>query len=161
MFSGYNGVQIFLYPVLLFFWLSHESAMMSFTTLLGRRLHYLPLVFYFVLLVYVGFMVMKIYTGVFDGSGRQYQNRLEEFYDLVIRLHRYLFYTVIILMIFYVLTKFLSYFYSIELPLKEGCCTSGSLYRPSSCSIMYTMWLKPYREQHYSTKHCQLKVISG
>lgn len=159
MFSGYNGVQIFLYPVLLFFWLSHESAMMSFTTLLGRRLHYLPLVFYFVLLVYVGFMVMKIYTGVFDGSGRQYQNRLEEFYDLVIRLHRYLFYTVIILMIFYVLTKFLSYFYGIELPLKKGLMYAFRLFTSSIILFyyVYTMWLKPYREQHYSTRHCQLK----
>lgn len=159
MFSGYSGVQIFLYPVLLFFWLSHESALASFSTLLMNRIHFLPLVFYFVLLMYVGFMVLKIYIGVFEGSMKQQKSRLEEFYNIVIKLHVYLFITLIVLMIFYVLTKFLSYFYGIELPLKQGVMYAFRLFTTSIILLfyVYTMWLKPFREQHYSTKHCQAK----
>lgn len=161
MFSDYNGVQIFLYPTLLFFWLSHEAAVASFSTLLSLRLHYLPLVFYSVLLIYVCFMALKVYTVVFDAPRSRYEERMNEFKDLIIKLHLLLFYTVIVLMVFYVLTRFLGYFYGIELPLKQGVMYMFKMFTTSLILFfyIYTIWLKPFRDRDLSTRHCQNKCI--
>jgi hypothetical protein len=162
MCAEYNGIQVFLYPSTLFYWISSSSILWSLTSLLSLRIHYLPLTFFGVLFIYVGFMVLKIYTCLFRGPHKAYPQRMSEFYDSVIQLHLVLFVTIMTLMAYYVLSRFLSYFYAIEIPLKQGVML---LFRAfTTILILYyylkSMWLKPLRDRNYSRNRAEF-MTSG
>lgn len=161
MCSEYNGIQVFLYPMTLLYWISSSSILLPFTTLLSVRIHYLPLTFFGVLLIYVCFMVLKIYTCLFPGPHKHYPKFMNEFYDLVIQLHQVLFVTVIILMVYYILSRFLGYFYRIDLPLKHGVMFFFRAFTVLLILYYYlkSMWLLPLRRRNYSHKKSNLLVL--
>ncbi|MCB5263876.1 MAG: hypothetical protein WCQ73_00425 [Candidatus Cloacimonadaceae bacterium] len=160
MCSEYNGIQVFLYPGTLFYWLSGSGLLDSFSSLMSMRMHFLPLVFFTVLLAYVAFMVLKIYTTIFDGPHRIYPKRLSDFWDHVINLHLYLFLTVIVLMVFFVLSKFVSYYYGIDLPLRQGVWLFFRAFTILLILFYYirSMWIRPFKQREFSLRrserHC-------
>lgn len=160
MFSEYNGIQVFLYPMTLLYWISSTSILLPFTSLLTLRIHYLPLTFFGVLLIYVCFMVLKIYTYLFPSTRSHYPQKLSEFYDLVIQLHLVLFVSILILMVYYILSRFLGYFYRIDLPLKQGVMFFFRAFTVLLILYYYlqSMWLKPLRQRQYSKKRSTLLV---
>jgi hypothetical protein len=160
MCSEYNGIQVFLYPTTLLYWISSTSILLPFTTLLSVRMHYLPLTFFGVLLIYVCFMVLKIYTCIFPGPHKHYPKLMDEFYNMVIQLHLVLFVTVLVLMVYYILSRFLGYFYRIDLPLKKAVMFFFRAYTVLLILYYYlkSMWLQPLRERKYSQKRSTLLV---
>ncbi|MDD4688067.1 MAG: hypothetical protein PHH38_08315 [Candidatus Cloacimonetes bacterium] len=157
MCSEYNGIQVFLYPGTIFYWLSGSGLVWSFTSLLSMRIHFLPLVFFTVLFAYVCFMVLKIYTGVFVGPHKLQMERLSYFFELVIGLHYALFVAIIILMVFYVLSKFLAYYYGIELPIKEAIWFVFRAF--TIILILYhylkTIWIRPLQKASINIKRSE------
>lgn len=161
MCSEYNGIQVFLYPMTLLYWISSTSILLPFTTLLSVRIHYLPLTFFGVLLIYVCFMILKIYTCLFPGPSSLHPKQLNEFYDKVIQLHLVLFVTLIIVMIYYILSRFLGYFYRIDLPLKQAVMLFFRAFTVLLILYYYlkSMWLGPLRARKYSQKRSTLLAI--
>ena len=161
MCSEYNGIQVFLYPMTLLYWISSASILLPFTTLLSVRVHYLPLTFFGVLLIYVCFMILKIYTFVFPGPRSGHPKLLGEFYDKVIQLHLVLFVSVIAVMVYYILARFLGYFYRIDLPLKQGVVLFFRAFTVLLILYYYlkSMWLKPMRDRKYSQKRSTLLAL--
>ncbi|MDD3563053.1 MAG: hypothetical protein PHR32_05210 [Candidatus Cloacimonetes bacterium] len=161
MCSEYNGIQVFLYPMTLLYLISSTSILLPFTTLLSVRIHYLPLTFFGVLLIYVCFMILKIYTCLFPGPSSFHPKQLNEFYDKVIQLHLVLFVTLIIVMVYYILSRFLGYFYRIELPLKKAVMLFFRAFTVLLILYYYfkSMWLGPLRARKYSQKRSTLLAI--
>ncbi len=161
MCAEFNGIQVFLYPMTLLYWISSASILLPFTSLLSMSIHYLPLTFFGVLLIYVCFMVLKIYTCVFPGPHSHHPKLLDEFYELVIQLHLVLFVTIIVLMVYYILSRFLGYFYRIDLPLKQGVMFFFRAFTVLLILYYYlkSMWLKPLRARRYSQKRSLLLTI--
>ena len=162
MVSEFNGVQVFMYPITIFYWLSSTSILWAFTGLMSFRIHLLPLSFFGILLIYVLFMILKIYTGLFPGPHKYYPRFMEEFYDSVIKLHVVLFITIIILMVFYVFTKFLAYFYAIDMPFKQGVMYLFRAYTIILILFFYVraQWLRPLRMRRYSKKRSELLCMA-
>jgi hypothetical protein len=154
MCSHYNGIQVFLFPGTIFYWLSSANLVLSFSSLVNSRIHYLPLVFFMVLFAYVCFMVLKIYSCLFEGPHSLYPHKLEEFFDHIISLHLTLFVTVIVLMIFYVLSRFMAYFYGIQLPLNKGVWFTFRGFTVLLILLYYlrSMWLYPLHNTGYSVR---------
>ena len=162
MFSDYNGIQVFLYPVTIFYWISSSSILLALTTLLSVRVHFLPITFWGVLLIYVAFVMMKIYTMLFPSPSANNPGLISEFWNAVIKLHTRLFIVLIIVMVFFVLTEFLSYFYGIKIPVKQGIMLFFRLFTVLLIVVYYlpNMWLKPYRMRHYSKRRSELLCYS-
>lgn len=158
MVAEFNGIQVFIDPITIFYWLSSTGILWAFTSLVSFRTHLLPLSFLGIILIYVCFMVLKIYTYLFPGPHNEYPKHMSEFYDSIIHLHLVLFVTIIILMIFYVLTKFLEYFYAIELPFKQGVMFLFRAYTILLIVYYYLrgQWLRPLRLRMYSKKRSEL-----
>lgn len=158
MFSDYNGIQVFLYPGTIFYWISNASIVLALSTLLSVRLHYLPLSFLGVLVIYISFIMMKIYTILFQGPHRENPHLVSEFWDAVIRLHTRFFVVLLAAMIFFVFTEFMSYFYGIKIPLKHGIMLFFRLFTILLIIAYYipAMWLKPYRKRRYGKKRSEL-----
>jgi hypothetical protein len=160
MCSEYNGIQVFLYPGTIFYWLSGSDLLESFSSLMTMRIHYLPLVFFTVLFAYVAFMVLKLYCTFFEGPHRLFPKRLSDFWDHVINLHLYLFVTLIVLMAFYVLSKFLSYYYGINLPLRQGVWFFFRAFTVFLILFYFlrSMWISPFQKRDFSLRrserHC-------
>lgn len=145
MCADYNGLQVFFYPAVLAFWLNNEGLVQAFTSLIMVNIHYLPMVFYGVLFIYVGYMIMKVYTGIFDGPHHLYPERIDEFWELVIFLHLILFISLMVVMVFYVFSRFLDYFYGIEVHFKQGMMFAFKLFTMLLIIFYYVWkeWLKP------------------
>lgn len=151
MFAHYNGVQIFIYPISIFYWLGKESIVMALSNLLTERLHYLPLSFWGVLFIYILFIMMKTYTIYFQTPHQHNKHLVSDFWDSIINMHVRLFIVLIIVMVFFVLTSFMSYFYGIRLPLKQAIALFFRLFTILIIVYYYLaeMWLSPYRKRGY------------
>jgi len=162
MFTDYNGIQIFLYPGTLFYWISSSSILLALSTLLSVRVHFLPITFWGVLFIYLAFMIMKIYTMIFSVAPDHQVHLLDEFWDSIINLHARLFVVLLIVMVFFVLSEFLSYFYGIKLPVKHAVMLFFRLFTILLIIAYYIphMWLKPYRERGYSKRRSEMLCYS-
>jgi hypothetical protein len=60
LFGDYNGIQVFIAPVTLVYWIDSNSLITSATSLISFRIHYLPLLAFFTILAFVVFMLVKI-----------------------------------------------------------------------------------------------------
>jgi len=157
MFSEYNGIQVFMYPGTIFYWLSSTGILVALSSLLSARIHYLPLTFWGVLLIYVAFIMIKIYTILFKGPHFASPHLISEYWDSVIRLHIRLFVVLIAVMVFFVFAEFMSYFYGIKIPLKHGIMIFFRLFTVILIIAYYipAMWLKPYRERGYGRRRSE------
>lgn len=157
LFSEYNGIQVFIYPYTLMYWITGGSLLVAITSLLSISIHYLPISFFGVILIYVAFISFKLYTMYFTKPHRLELHNVNDFWDSIIRLHLYLFITLMILMVFFVLSEFLSYFYGIKLPLKQAVMALFRIFTVSLILIYYlwSTWLKPYRNRNYGRKRAE------
>lgn len=146
-----------MYPTTIFYWLSSSSIIWALTSLISTKVYYLPLTFWGVLFAYVGFVIMKIYTIMYDKPHKYYPHYLSDFIDEIIQLHVWLFITIMVLMVFFVLSEFLAYFYGIRWPLKHAVMLVFRLFTIFLIIAYYipSMWLKPYRKRHYGTSRAQ------
>lgn len=161
LFSEFNGIQVFIYPSTILYWVSSSSILLVLTSLLSTKIHFLPVAFYGVLLIYVGFVMMKIYTILFDEPHKRRPQYVSEFWESVIRLHGRLFVAVMIVMVFFVFSEFLSYFYGIKLPVKKAIMMAFRLFTIGLVIVYYipSIWMKPYRLRLYSQKKSQLLCL--
>jgi hypothetical protein len=162
MFSDYNGIQVFLYPGTIFYWISSTSILWALSTLLSVRLHFLPISFMGILVIYISFIMMKIYTILYQGPHRDNPHLLSEYWDAIIRLHTRLFVVLLAAMIFFVFTEFMAYFYGIKIPLKQGIMLFFRLFTILLIIAYYipAMWLKPYRKRRYGKRRSELLCYS-
>ena len=59
LFGSFNGIQVFLYPGLLLYWLRSDRLVEVISDLLGLRIHYFPLGVFLLLGLYVAFILLK------------------------------------------------------------------------------------------------------
>jgi len=140
------------------YWITSSSLLVAITSLLSTSIHYLPLTFFGVIMVYVAFTMLKLYTMYFNKPHRFLLNNVSDYWNSVIRLHLYLFITLMILMTFFVLSEFLSYFYGIKLPLKQVVMGMFRVFTISLILIYYlwSVWLKPYRNRKYGKRRAEV-----
>ena len=56
LFGSWNGIQIFFYPMLIFFWFDSTSMVKWFSELLNTQVHQLPLTLFLLVFLYIGFL---------------------------------------------------------------------------------------------------------
>ncbi len=131
--------------------------MVAITSLLSISIHYLPISFFGVILIYVAFISFKLYTMYFTKPHRLELHNVNDFWDSIIRLHLYLFITLMILMVFFVLSEFLSYILRDQAASETG---SYGLVQDlhgffDPLYYLWSTWLKPYRNRNYGRKRAE------
>ncbi|MCD8479244.1 MAG: hypothetical protein LRZ88_02785 [Candidatus Cloacimonetes bacterium] len=157
MFSDYNGIQVFLYPGTIFYWISNASIVLALSTLLSVRLHYLPLSFFGRLSdLYLLHNDEDIHHLFRATSGKP------AFGLRVLGCCYPLAHQILCGAVgrddFFVFTEFMSYFYGIKIPLKHGIMLFFRLFTILLIIAYYipAMWLKPYRKRRYGKKRSEL-----
>ena len=147
LFGDYNGIQVFIAPVTLVYWIDSNSLITSATSLISFRIHYLPLLAFFTILAFVVFMLVKIKL-LYPCSG-------SEFIDLTIQLNVSVMALILIALIIYALSNFLAYFYGIKGTVKSGLYLLFKLY--TAILILYhyliNVVLAPFYRRRYSHLH--------
>lgn len=103
--GSFNGIQVFIFPVLLLNWLDAIELVHVVTELLTFKLHYLPLCIFLFLAVYVLFIIAKHYVSAHHSKA--------EFKVFIIKLHKYLLICLLCFATLFLLAIFLKYFYGI------------------------------------------------
>lgn len=148
LFGDFNGVQIFLYPMTLFFWIDTDSFLYASTGLLTTHKYFFPLVVFLLIFIYVAFLVAQNYSALFSDQHPHPLAEKTSFNLTVIGLHRLLLLIMFSVGLIYLVSAFLSHFYGITLPLK---LIYLSLARLASVLLIlgYALrnsWTRPYRE---------------
>lgn len=154
LFGEFNGVQVFLAPISLFYWIQSDTILAAGTSLLSFRIHYFPLLAFLIILCYTAFMVLKL-SLLHHGSR-------SEFWDSVIDLHVSVLALVLIALILYALSGFIAYFYGIRGTLKT---TMYMLFKLFTASIIlyhyfFHAWLLPYYKRGYGRKRSRLCLLA-
>ncbi len=103
--GGFNGIQVFIFPVLLLYWLDALELLHVVSEILTFKMHYLPLCIFLFLAVYVLFIIAKYYVSA--------PHTKAEFKLFIIELHKYLLTCLFCFAILFLLAIFLKYFYGI------------------------------------------------
>ncbi|MBW6513925.1 MAG: hypothetical protein K0B87_04110 [Candidatus Syntrophosphaera sp.] len=147
LFGEFNGVQVFLYPMTLFWWMDSYDFYYAMTGLLTKQRHLFPLSIFLLLLLYVLFLIIKNSSAILKENGRNTETEKRSLYAMVINLHKILLIAVLAVGLVYVLAAFLKYYYAIHIPLKMFF---PYIFRGFSVFliIFYTLintWTKPFR----------------
>jgi len=144
LFGDYNGIQVFIAPVTLIYWIDSNSLISSATSLISFRIHYLPLLAYLTILAFVIFMLIKMKL--------LYHCSSSEFIDLTIQLNVSVMALILIALIIYALSNFLAYFYGIKGTVQSGLYLLFKLY--TAILILYhylfNVVLAPFYRKRYS-----------
>ncbi|MBM4403896.1 MAG: hypothetical protein FJ042_05880 [Candidatus Cloacimonetes bacterium] len=116
LFGKWNGLQVFLVPTTVLFLIDDNSLRLWFLGLFTRQLFYIPLIMFLLLFLFLVFLIIKqsVALEAFDLIPEQ---RTKWLYDYILGIHELLLVIIFSFMVVYVLTAFLRYFYSIQLPL--------------------------------------------
>ncbi len=128
IFGDLNGIQIFLAPLTLAYLVRSESILTTVTSLFSDRIHYFPLFIFLITLLFVIFTLIKLWLYNWD--------RPNDFVDKIIELNLSVLTVVLIALIYYAISAFLSYFYGIKGGLKPGLALLYKIYT-SSVVIYY------------------------
>jgi len=120
LFGDYNGMQIFVAPITLLYWIDSGSLLSSATSLLSFRMHYLPLLAFLIIFVFSFFMLIKIKL--------LYNCTNNEYLDLAIQFNVSVMALVLIGLVIYAVSTFLTYFYGIRGTVKSGLVLLFKLY---------------------------------
>ena len=139
----YTGVQVFLAPITLFYLIETDSLLSAATSLLSFRIHYFPLLVFSIIFTFVLFMMLKIKL-------MQHVTKAE-FVDIVIELNLSVMALVIIALIIYAVTDFLSYFYGIRGTIKSSMYMLFKLYTSLIIihQFLFRVLLAPYYKRSY------------
>lgn len=114
LFGSFNGIQVFLYPGLLLYWLRSDRLVEVISDLLGLRIHYFPLGVFLLLGLYVAFILLK-YRAMSSAKPSQPGGELATF---VVDLHVKLLTVLLCFALLFVFAAFTRYFYGIQVPVK-------------------------------------------
>lgn len=160
LFGDFNGVQVFLYPWTLLWWVRSESLLYSVTGLLTIHKHFFPLAIFCLLFLYMMFLIVKNSSAILkDGAASSAADR-RSFWKMVIELHRILLLTVMGAVIIFALASFLRYYYNIRVPLKAIYPIIIQAYSVVLI-LFYTLknvWTEPYRNRGDNMDKAYLKV---
>ncbi len=152
LFGEWNGIQIFLVPMTLFYLLDGFSVARWISGLLTHRIHYLPLTVFLFLFLYVGFVILKRMS--FDIGTVMEPKRARFVYEFIIELHKQLIVLFFALVSIFMLSSFLKYFYAIHMPLRYILLYVTQVYCVMLIIYHYLIhsWLKHYYMSGYSRK---------
>jgi hypothetical protein len=119
LFGDFNGAQVFLFPMTLYWWIDSDSFLLAITGLLTSRKYYFPLSVFLLLALLVAFLIIKQYNSLTDERGIIPQRDKTSFYNAAISINKTLLLTGIGVALLYVLSVFLNYYYNIKVPLKS------------------------------------------
>jgi hypothetical protein len=142
----YTGLQVFLAPITLFYLIETDSLLSAATSLLSFRIHYFPLLAFSIILAFVLFMMLKMRL--------IHQESKTDYIDNVIELNISVMALVIIALITYAVSSFLSYFYGINGTIKTAMYLLFKLYTSLiiMSSFMYGVMLAPFHKRNYGRK---------
>lgn len=160
LFGDFNGVQVFLYPMTLFWWMDSYDFFYAMTGLFTTHRHLFPLLIFMLLLLYVIFLIIKNSSSILSDQRKNTETEKRSFYAMVIDLHKILLIALLVIGLIYVLAAFLKYYYRIQMPLKT---IYPYVLRGFSIFLIlyYTLknsWTKPYRELGLSMERAYVKV---
>ncbi len=148
LFGDFNGVQVFLYPMTLFWCIDSNSFLYSVTGLLTTYRHFFPLSLFLLLFLYIVFLVIKNYSSIIGDEKPVSSAGKRSFNMMVIDLHKILLVALAIIGLVYILAAFFKYYYDIRIPLKmiypyifRGFSIFLILYY-----LLKNIWTKPFRE---------------
>ncbi|HOZ00872.1 MAG TPA: hypothetical protein PLG20_03590 [Candidatus Syntrophosphaera sp.] len=148
LFGEFNGVQVFFYPLTLFWWIDSDSFLLAVTGLLTNQRHYFPLCLFLLVIVYLAFLIVKNSSAIFKESELPSHAARRSFNNMVVEVHKILLITIVTAALIYAVAAFLHYYYNIRVPLKT---IYPLLYQLFSVALIlwYTLknkWTKPLRE---------------
>ncbi len=150
LFGSWNGIQIFFYPMLIFFWFDSTSMVKWFSELLNTQVHQLPLTLFLLVFLYIGFLFFKFYSYLRINPDTKGLNKDLMRYTLDI--HKGLFLILFVAIMIFVLGSFLDYFYEIKIPIRR---IYASLFQYISLTLIMfyyiqSVWTAPFRKRGYS-----------
>jgi len=146
LFGEYTGIQVFLAPITLFYLIETDSLLSAATSLLSFRIHYFPLLAFSIILSFVLFIMIKMRL--------IHQESKTDYLDSIIDLNISVIALVLIALIIYAVSNFLSYFYGINGTIKTAMHLLFKLYTSLiiMSSFMYGVMLAPYHKRNYGRK---------
>ncbi|MDY0151601.1 MAG: hypothetical protein RBS43_04955 [Candidatus Cloacimonas sp.] len=158
LFGEFNGIQVFLAPIALFYWIQSSTILSAATSLLSFRIHYFPLLAFLIVFSYTMFMSLKL--NLF------HQGAKAEFWETIIELHVSVMALILIALIVYAISGFVAYFYGITGTLKTTMYLLFKLYTALLIAYHYLLnvWLKPYylrsygRNRAYRALHSWVRI---
>lgn len=143
LFGDYNGIQVFVAPITLLYWIDSGSLLSSATSLISFRMHYLPLLAFLIIFVFSVFMLIKIKL--------LYNCNNSEYLDMVIQFNVSVMALVLIGLIIYAISSFLAYFYGIKGTVKSGLLLLFKLYTVFLIlyHYLFNVVLTPYYQKQY------------
>jgi len=148
-FGHWNGIQVFLVPTTLFYLLDGYGVANWVSGLLTLSIHYLPLTIFVMLFLFVGFLIIKRYS--FDAPHLGVNKRRGELGDFIVSLHEQLLVFIIGIVLVFVLSSFMKYFYNINFKIKYALAYSAQIFCVILVIYNYVleMWLLRYRQRGY------------
>ncbi|MDD2332059.1 MAG: hypothetical protein PHI68_05350 [Candidatus Cloacimonetes bacterium] len=157
----WNGLQIFLVPSLLHYWLDLIGLQVWIRALFSYQVHNLPITIFFLLLFYVVFILMKefAYLDKFRDKRTQ-EKQTSDFLSFTFGFHQLILALGVALMIIYLLGTFFKYFYNIQFPVKKVflIMMHGTLIIIAFYQYIINTWLSRYMEEGFHKKLAQRKL---
>ncbi len=152
LFGEFNGIQVFLYPMTLFWWIDSDSFLYAITGLLTAHKHFFPLCLFLLLAIYIAFLILKNSSALLSDTGTNSSTQKRSLARMIIAVHQTLLITLIISALIYVVAGFLSYYYGIKVPLKS---IYPFVFQAFSVSlilfyVLKNAWTEPYRSRGIS-----------
>ena len=150
--GGFNGIQVFIFPVVLLNWLDPIELVQVVTELLTFKIHYLPLTIFLFLAVYVLFILAKYFVSV--------PQTKEEFKHFIIEFHKYLLICLLCFAILFLLAIFLKYFYGILISEKAIASLTArglGIFAIMFCHLSHS-WTEPWQNIGHSYSNAYARV---
>lgn len=151
--GSFNGIQVFIFPVLLLNWLDALELVQVVTELLTFKIHYLPLTIFMFLAVYVLFILAKYYVSAPHSKA--------EFKRFIIELHKYLLICLLCFAILFLLAIFLKYFYGILISGKTIASVAArvlGMFAILFCHLSQS-WTEPWQKLGHSFSNASARVM--
>lgn len=149
LFGDFNGVQVFLYPMSLFYWIETESFLVASSGLMTSQKFYIPLVVFLLILILMGTLAMKNLSALVSDKYPHPEAEKTSFIQTVIGMHKLLLLILGGFALIFLATALLNQFYGLSLPLQTINLSLARLL--SAILILYyalrNSWTQPYREQ--------------
>ncbi|NLK50184.1 MAG: hypothetical protein GX294_06000 [Candidatus Cloacimonetes bacterium] len=155
--GSFNGIQVFLYPSLLVYWIKGDSLVGAAYDLMGTGLHLMPLTVFFLLLLFVLFMILKFH--LMDYHKLPFGS--SDIARHVIKIHRILVPAILAYTVFFALSIFIKYFYGIQ--ISTGHLATMATRVLASAWIVYAFvknaWIHPWQKLGHSLQSSQKRAL--
>lgn len=147
-FGSFNGIQAFLFPGLLLYWLDSDRLVTVVSDLLALNIHYFPLCVFLLLGSYVAFILLKnraLNSGL-TGSAKLDTGAF------IVDLHKKLLIVLISFALLFILSGFFKYFYGIRIPVRTIASWTARVLGIGIILYYYLLhvWLAPWLKRGHS-----------